>query len=110
MDRGACCSMAGTPIDAPLRPWKCCHPVLNGAGRLFSVVAVWMMMAAPGSEVQAATSTTPVAGIETGIKSLLQISNAGRRTTFAHGLSSAGMDQGGVQGGRGAGRRGPAGT
>lgn len=91
--------MAGTPSVAPLRPWKCCHPVLNGAGSLFSVVAVWMMvmMAAPGGEVQAATSTTPVAGIETGIKSLSQISNAGRRTTSARGLSSAGMDHGGVQ-------------
>src|SRR3569623_709824 len=55
--------MAGTPSVAPLRPWKRCHPVLNGAGSL----------------------------------SLLQISNAGRRTTFARGLSSAGMDQGGVQ-------------
>src|SRR3569832_2417775 len=101
--------MAGTPSVAPLRPWKCCHPVLNGAGSLFSVVAVWMMMmAAPGSEVQAATSTTPVAGIETGIKSLLQISNAGRRTTFARGRSAAGGGRGGGRGGHGAGRREPA--
>src|SRR3569833_2333206 len=100
--------MAGTPIVAPLRPWKCCHPVQNGAGSLFSVVAVWMMMAAPGSEVQAATSTTPVAGFESGINSLLQISFAGRRSSFALGLCAAGLDQGGVQFKHGTGRLDPA--